>query len=59
MRVLRSLRWFNLGRSSCLKSTKMIGEFTIHFQNQLLIIAERGERLSESKEMFRTIVTLE
>jgi hypothetical protein len=37
----------------------MIGEFAIHFHNQLLVVAERGERLAESEEVFRTIVAFD
>ena len=56
MRVLGSLGWLGSRRSSCFKATKLVGKFAVHFRNQLLVVAERCERLAECEEVFKAIV---
>ena len=57
VRLLCSLRRLKLCCSGRVKFTHMICEFAIQFRNQLLVVAEGGKRLAESKKMFGTIIT--
>src|SRR5206468_9779623 len=39
--------------------TRRSSDLAIHFRNELLIVAERGEGLAQGEEVFRTIVAFE